>query len=134
MAIPGRRRGLPAVGARSPTRTFESALRYLGGKVGAKVNAHMFGHSLAQALVETCGLKVAQEVLGHRHLTTTADTYARVDQAALVRALEAANAALDRAGPETPAQAGDDPSYAFPYDATTLAELERLAGDHGELR
>lgn len=123
--------------------TFESALRYLGGKVGAKVNAHMFRHSLAQALVETCGLKVAQEVLGHRHLSTTADAYARVDQAALVRALEAANAALDRSrprdregavAPETPDRASGDLGYAFPYDARTLTELERLTGDHGELR
>ena len=77
--------------------TFESSLRYLGGKVGARVNAHMFRHTLAQVLVDNCGLKVAQEVLGHSHLSTTADAYTRVDQAALVRALEHANAAVDRA-------------------------------------
>ncbi len=117
--------------------TFESALRYLGRKVDAKVNAHMFRHSLAQALVDKCGLKLAQEVLGHRHLSTTADAYARVDQAALVRALESANAALDlasacdreRACAGTAAEAGREAGYAFPYDEATLAELERLAGD-----
>jgi integrase/recombinase XerD len=109
--------------------TFESSLRYLGGKVGARVNAHMFRHTLAQVLVERCGLKVAQEVLGHSHLSTTADAYTRVDQAALVRALEHANAAVDRAArlasERGTAAVGD--GYVFGYDAVTLAALEAIA-------
>lgn len=112
--------------------TFESALRYLGGKVGARVNAHMFRHTLAQVLVENCGLKVAQEVLGHSHLSTTADAYTRVDQAALVRALEHANAAVDRAArvaAERGASVDGDGGYVFGYDAATLAALESLAVD-----
>jgi hypothetical protein len=39
--------------------------------------AHVPAHAGA-ALVETSGLKVAQEVLGHAHVGTTADAYARV--------------------------------------------------------
>ena len=112
--------------------TFESSLRYLGGKVGARVNAHMFRHTLAQVLVDNCGLKVAQEVLGHSHLSTTADAYARVDQAALVRALEQANAAVDRAArvaAERGTTAEVECGYVFGYDAATLAALESLALD-----
>ena len=63
---------------------FESALRYLGARLDVNVNAHMFRHALAQALVETSGLKVAQEVLGHPHIATTADRYCHVDQQAMV--------------------------------------------------
>jgi integrase/recombinase XerD len=112
--------------------TFESSLRYLGGKVGARVNAHMFRHTLAQVLVDSCGLKVAQEVLGHRHLSTTADAYTRVDQAALVRALEHANAAVDRAArvaSERGGAADGEGGYVFGYDAATLVALESLAVD-----
>lgn len=101
---------------------FESALRLAGHRLGANVNAHMFRHALARALIEACGLKVAQEVLGHRHLATTADSYARVDEAAMADALAQARALLDRAG--APGAAG---GYAFAYDDATLAELEALA-------
>ena len=106
-----------------------------GARSGANVNAHMFRHSLAQALVETSGLKVAQEVLGHRHLSSTADAYARVDFAAMVRALERARGVLDGQGvehklarePDRRAGASPCERYAFPYDAETLAELDRIA-------
>jgi integrase len=74
---------------------FEWQLRMLGRRAGVRVTAHMFRHALAQALVDTAGLKVAQEVLGHAHLTTTARCYARVDEAAMVRALEAAREVMD---------------------------------------
>jgi len=116
--------------------TFRSALRYLGGKVGARVSAHMFRHTLAQVLVETCGLKVAQEVLGHSLLSTTADAYARLDHAALVRALAGANAAQDAAARSSargsalarPAGARvDERTYVFPYDEVTIAELDAIA-------
>jgi len=109
---------------------FESSLRYAGRKIGANVNAHMFRHTLAQALVQTSGLKVAQEVLGHRHLSTTADAYARVDLGAMVAALELAHAAVDR-GSEATATSGSSAGrgYVFPYDEATIAELERVAVD-----
>ena len=48
----------------------------------------MFRHALAQALVDVAGLKVAQEMLGHAHISTTADTYSHVDEQAMVAAVE----------------------------------------------
>jgi integrase/recombinase XerD len=128
--------------------TFESQLRALGRRVGARVNAHMFRHTLAQAVVETSGLKAAQEILGHQHISTTADVYTRVDQAGMVRALEAANAAVDRAARSIAAGAGStgqaatpvdddvpspvrarmhEPAFVFGYDAITVAELDALS-------
>lgn len=88
----------------------------------------MLRHTLAQALVETSGLKVAQEVLGHRHLSTTADAYTRVDLAAMVHALEVAHAAVDR-GTEAARVSGAAGGYVFAYDAVTIAELDRVAVD-----
>lgn len=128
--------------------TFDSQLRALGRRVGARVNAHMFRHTLAQAVVETSGLKAAQEILGHRHVSTTADVYTRVDQAGMVRALEAANAAVDRGARgswtrhvsdgQTAVPASDDPAdpvrarvregaFVFDYDAVTVSELDALS-------
>jgi integrase/recombinase XerD len=128
--------------------TFESQLRALGGRVDARVNAHMFRHTLAQALVETSGLKAAQEILGHQHISTTADAYTRVDHAGMVRALDAANTAIDRAarrraprvrsnGQATPPSRDglerpdrgrmDEAAYVFDYDPVTVAELDALS-------
>lgn len=115
---------------------FESSLRYVGRKLGANVNAHQFRHTLAQALVDLGKLKVAQEVLGHRHLSTTADSYASVDQRAMVEALGAVKAHLDAQptkGPMTaPEQTGALPAshYVFAYDQITLEELEQAATQH----
>jgi integrase/recombinase XerD len=63
--------------------TFETQLRELGRRAGVRVTAHMFRHALAQALVDTAGLKVAQQVLGHANISTTARSYARVDEATI---------------------------------------------------
>ena len=107
---------------------FESALRMYGRKLGVNVHAHLFRHTLAQAIVDVGQLKVAQELLGHAHISTTADIYARVDQRALVAAVHAVQAAFDaravesRVGPASPSA-----RYAFAYDALTLEELERAA-------
>jgi integrase/recombinase XerD len=105
---------------------FESSLRYAARKVGARVTAHMFRHTLAQALVETSGLKVAQEVLGHAHVGTTADAYARVDIPAVVEGLAGARALLDTSRSDTSGGLEGE-VFAFRYDAATLVELERLA-------
>jgi len=108
--------------------TFESQLRELGRRAGVRVTAHMFRHALAQALVDTAGLKVAQEVLGHANISTTARSYARVDEAAMVSALAGAREVLDRAGAERgAAPAATEPGYVFAYDDETLAELEHAA-------
>src|ERR1700746_3369169 len=71
----------------------ESALRYIGRRTGITVHPHLFRHTLAQGVLETTGnIKVAQEILGHSHMSTTADLYLRVDQHAMVTALERVNA------------------------------------------
>jgi integrase/recombinase XerD len=110
--------------------TFETQLRELGRRAGVRVTAHMFRHALAQALVDTAGLKVAQEVLGHANVSTTARSYARVDEAAMVTALAAARGALDATAAMADGQAGPPGAagYVFAYDAATLAELEHAAG------
>ena len=118
---------------------FESSLRYTSGKVGVRVTAHMFRHALAQALVDTAGVHVAQEVLGHAHISTTVGTYARVDERAMVDALARANGlfdlaaaaaatAPDAAQDEDHAAGGDDDDgYVFDYAAGTLAELDAIS-------
>lgn len=105
---------------------FESALRSVGSRLDVNVNAHMFRHALAQAIVETSGLKVAQEILGHRHIGTTADTYAHVDQKAMVEAVARAKTwcDLDARRPTAPT---DSTRFVFAYDPVTLAELEAVA-------
>jgi integrase/recombinase XerD len=109
--------------------TFETQLRELGRRAGVRVTAHMFRHALAHALVDTAGVKVAQEVLGHANVSTTARSYARVDEAAMVSALAAAGEILDR--PQTPAGDGTAATgggFVFAYDLVTLSELEQAAG------
>lgn len=116
--------------------TFESQLRALSGRVGVAVTAHMFRHALAQALVDTAGLKVAQEVLGHAHVSTTASSYAHVDEPAMVCALQRVNALADLAAARPAATTGDGrrpgatPGFAFDYDAATARELDAAASAH----
>src|SRR4051812_40078206 len=109
--------------------TFETQLRELGRRAGVGVTAPMFRHALGQALADTAGLKIAQEVLGHANVSTTARSYARVDEAAMVSALAAAGEILNR--PQTPAGAGTAATgggFVFAYDPVTLSELEQAAG------
>ena len=109
--------------------SFESSLRYISRKAGVRVHAHMFRHLLAQTVLEVTGnLKVAQDLLGHAHISTTADLYMHVDQAAMVSAVAAVKFSLDK----EMALPGEKPTvppskYAFPYDATTIEELEKAA-------
>jgi site-specific recombinase XerC len=73
-------------------------LRALGLKVGATVRAHQFRHTFAQGVMETTGnLKVTQELLGHAHLSTTADLYLTVDPRMLVEPVAAVRARTDAA-------------------------------------
>ena len=74
---------------------FECSLRQVAGKVGVRVTAHMFRHALAQAVVDVAGLKVAQEMLGHAHISTTADSYSHVDEQAMVVAVARARDLFD---------------------------------------
>lgn len=107
---------------------FESALRLLGRRVGATVRAHQFRHTLAQGVLETSGnLKVTQALLGHAHLSTTADLYLTVDPRALVDAVAAVKTRTDAAAQARRQGADGTPRehYAFAYDAVTIEELER---------
>jgi integrase/recombinase XerD len=109
--------------------TFESQLRALSRKLGVRVTAHMFRHALAQALVDTAGLKVAQEVLGHAHVSTTAASYARVDEPAMVQALARVRDLFELSAREPPrgSDAGPTDGYVFAYDADTAAVLDAVA-------
>jgi site-specific recombinase XerD len=106
--------------------TFESSLRYIARKAGVIVHPHLFRHTLAQGVLDTTGnIKVAQEILGHAHLSTTADLYMRVDQQAMVGALAAVKTGAERSVAQRTRPSGKAAQYAFDYDHQTIAELER---------
>ncbi|MGH9251070.1 MAG: tyrosine-type recombinase/integrase, partial [Acidimicrobiales bacterium] len=102
---------------------YEAGLRYLRRRVGVEVTAHMFRHTVATEVVATSGVAVAQQLLGHRHVETTLDTYAHVDARALVDAL----AGLERQARAESTHAGSAGKYVFHYDSRTVAELEAVA-------
>jgi len=104
---------------------FESSLRYIGGKAGVAVHPHLFRHTLAQGVLDLTGnLKVAQEILGHAHISTTADIYTRVDPVSLVVALAAVKSSFNAAPSSTLTVPNEERRYVFAYDADTIAELE----------
>jgi integrase/recombinase XerD len=106
--------------------TFESSLRYIARKAGVTVHPHLFRHTLAQGVLDTTGnIKVAQEILGHAHLSTTADLYMRVDQHAIVSALAAVKTGAERGAAQRTWPSRKAAQYAFDYDDQTIAELER---------
>lgn len=106
--------------------TFESSLRYIARKAGLSVHPHLFRHTLAQGVLDTTGnIKVAQEILGHAHLSTTADLYMRVDQHAIVTALAAVKTGAERSATQRTWPSRKAAQYAFNYDDQTIAELER---------
>lgn len=76
-------------------------------------------------MLDTTGnIKVAQEILGHSHLSTTADLYLRVDQHAMVTALAAAKSSTGRAIKQH-SWSTKAAQYVFSYDDETISELER---------
>lgn len=113
---------------------FEAGLRQLARRTRIDVTAHMFRHTVASGVVATSGVAAAQQLLGHRHIATTVDTYAHVDQQALVAAVSeierqtraAAETARRRQASGQPGRI-DGPRYVFHYDSQTLAELEAAA-------
>jgi integrase len=120
--------------------SFESSLRYIGRKLGANVNAHMFRHTLAQAIVDMGNLKVAQDILGHRHLETTADVYAHTDQRAMIEAVRAAKSLFDAEQVQVHQTMTTEPGlspgsrYVFAYDDETLQELDQAATQRADSR
>jgi integrase/recombinase XerD len=111
---------------------FESSLRYISRKVGVRVHAHMFRHTLAQGVLEVTGnLKVVQDILGHAQISTTADQYMHVDHPAIVKAVAAVAANFAKSvAPVSTAPHRD--AYAFPYDESTVQELENAASQAQE--
>ncbi|HWZ88301.1 MAG TPA: tyrosine-type recombinase/integrase [Polyangiaceae bacterium] len=106
--------------------SFESALRYIGRRTGITVHPHLFRHTLAQGVLETTGnIKVAQEILGHSHMSTTADLYLRVDENEMVRALVAAKSSTERTAKQHSWPSAKAAQYVFDYDDETISELER---------
>jgi integrase/recombinase XerD len=102
---------------------FEASLRATAAELGVTATAHMFRHTVAQQLVDTAGLKVAQEVLGHRHVSTTADAYAHVDEAAMLKAL---TEVARRGQRSLLTVVKPTPRYAFLYAAATIDALDEL--------
>jgi integrase len=114
-------------GSGKPLRyaSFESAIRYIGEQCGVRATPHMFRHTMAQGVLDITGnMKVAQELLGHANITTTADLYTHADQSSLVRAVAALKSAHTAAkcASVDPAQT----RYAFAYDQETIDEFERV--------
>jgi integrase/recombinase XerD len=111
---------------------FDAALRALTRRLGvAPVTAHAFRHTVAQQVVRHAGVKVAQDLLGHRHLSTTADIYAYADQQAMLLALNQVVARQrtrrsDRADGQ--GVGGDGERFVFHYDPFTVEELDSIAG------
>ncbi len=120
--------------------SFESSLRYIGRKLGTNINAHMFRHTLAQAIVDTGNLKAAQDILGHHHLETTADVYAHTDQRAMVEAVRAAKSLFDAEQThadrtrKTESTVPPASRYVFAYDDATLQELDQAATQRADTR
>jgi integrase len=119
-------------GAGRPLRynAFEAALRYLTDRLGVRVTAHMFRHGLAQRVYETAGVKAAQEILGHKHVSTTGDAYAHVDQQAMVAAIAEVEARRRTRVAAPPEQVRAEQRYAFAYDPSTIGELEAIVSRH----
>jgi hypothetical protein len=79
-------------------------------------------------------------VLGHAHVSTTAASYAHVDEQAMVRALARVNDFADLAARRASTTAGEVgrpgamPGFAFDYDPETARELDAAATAHPATR
>jgi integrase len=102
---------------------FEVSLRATAARLGVHATAHMFRHTVAQHLVEIAGLTVAKEVLGHQHISTTAEEYTHVDEAAMLAAL---TEVARRQRSSLPGAAKPPARYAFPYSAEALSALDEI--------
>lgn len=104
---------------------FEVMLRTTAATMGVRATAHMFRHTVAQQLVDVAGLVVAQQVLGHRQVSTTADTYVHVDDTAMLTALQEVSKRQRRSVLQA---VPSETRYAFPYSQATIAAFDELTG------
>jgi hypothetical protein len=81
----------------------------------------------------TCNIKVAQRILRHSHLSTTADLYLRVDQHAMATALAAAKSSAKRATMQRSWPSAQAAQYVFDYDDETISELERAIAQASDI-
>lgn len=112
-------------GAGKPLRypAFEAMLRATTKSVGVHATAHMLRHTVAQQLVDVAGPVVAQQILGHAHVSTTVDEYAHVEEPAMIAALsEVARRQRRSILSVVPTVT----RYAFPYSPGTIAVLDAL--------
>jgi integrase len=102
---------------------FAASFRLASQELGVRATPHMFRHTVAQMLVDAAGVHVAQQVLGHRHVSTTIGEYAHVDEQAMLNALVEVARRQRRAhlAVVKPSQ-----RYAFAYSPETIAALEGL--------
>jgi integrase len=114
-------------GAGSPLHypAFEASFRATAARLGVRATPHMFRHTVAQALVDTAGAHVAQQILGHRNISTTVDGYAHVDEAAMLTALTELARRQRRARLSVVVPRD---RYAFAYSAETITALDALGG------
>jgi integrase/recombinase XerD len=102
---------------------FEASFRATAQRMGVRATPHMLRHTVAQLLVDTAGVHVAQQVLGHLHVSTTVEEYAYVDEAAMLTALTE----VARRQRRTRLTVVDPPRrYASAYSADTIAVLDGL--------
>lgn len=107
---------------------FEVSLRATAAGLGVHATAHMFRHTVAQHLVEIAGLTVAKEVLGHQHVSTTAEEYTHVDEAAMLAALTEVARRQRRSLLQVVKPVA---RYAFPYSADTIGALDEITDGPG---
>jgi integrase len=112
-------------GAGRPLRypAFAASFRLATQRLGVRATPHMFRHTVAQMLIDAAGVHVAQQVLGHRHVSTTVEEYAHVDEQAMLNALVEVARRQRRAHLAVVAPAR---RYAFDYSAEIIAALDGL--------
>lgn len=104
---------------------FEAAFRAAAARIGVQATPHMLRHTVAQMLVDVAGAHVAQEILGHRSISTTVEEYTHVDERAMLEALVETARRQRRAHLDI---AHAEERYVFAYSPQTIAALDSLQG------
>jgi integrase/recombinase XerD len=106
---------------------FEASFRAAVSRIGVSATPHMLRHTVAQLLVDVAGAHVAQEVLGHRNISTTIEEYTHVNEAAMLDALVEVARRQQRAHLTAVTHSE---RYAFDYSPSTIAALDSLQDPH----